>query len=366
MLPLSILAQAGCDLLRFVLLLFRAQGRVAAENIALRMQSEVCAKCRHPRRRLLDAKKVSLVILDRLFEVRQDLPLLTAATVRRWGRRVATIAFGLRSKRRGRPPLPESAIDLIRRVARENPLWSVREIASKARAYLGLRVAAATVRKYLPAGDSRRSRRKSFEPSERWSTFIRNHANAILACDFAVARSLWGGTLYVFVVMEIGSRRILHTNVTAHPTAAWTIQQFRECVPGESAYQYLIHDRDAIFSREVDAALRSLDITPLRTPVRSPKANALCERLIGTLRRECLHWIIPLGEEHLRRFVREWFVHYNRARPHMSLAGGVPEPNEHVPAPLLAQRHHLPANARVVATPILGGLSHEYRLERAA
>lgn len=257
-------------------------------------------------------------------------------------------------------------MSVIQRIARENPLWSVREIARKARAYLGLRISAATVRKYLPAGDPRRRRSRPVEPSERWSTLIRNHANAVLGCDFAVARSLWGGTLYVFVVMEIGSRRILHTNVTAHPSAAWTIQQIRECVPGEHAYRHLIHDRDAIFSREVDAALRSFGISPFRTPVRSPKANAFCERLIGTMRRECLHWIIPLGEEHLRRFVREWAVHYNRARPHMSLGGGVPEPNEQVPAPLLPHRHHLPSDARVIAKPILGGLSHEYRLERAA
>ena len=168
------------------------------------------------------------------------------------------------------------------------------------------------------------------------------------------------------MVMEIGSRRILHTNVTAHPTAEWTIQQFRQCIPCEHAFTHLIHDRDAIFSAAVDATLRSFGITPLRTPVRSPKANAFCERLIGTMRRECLDWIIPLGEGHLRRFVAEWAMHYNRARPHMSLANGVPEPNEHVPAAPLPRRHHLPADALVVAMPILNGLSHEYRLDHAA
>lgn len=110
----------------------------------------------------------------------------------------------------------------------------------------------------------------------------------------------------------------------------------------------------------------SFGIEPLRTPVRSPKANAFCERLIGTMRRECLDWIIPLGEEHLRAFVREWSQHYNRARPHMSLGLGVPEPNEQVPAARLPHRHRLPADARVVSRPTLGGLSHEYHLERAA
>ncbi len=366
MLLLAILAQAGFDLLCFLHLLLRVQARVVAENIALRSQSEVCAKCRHPRRRLSDANRVTLVLLDRFFGVRHHLPLLDPATVRRWAKKMCTPAFWIRATRRGRPPVPALTISVIQRIARENPLWKIREIARKATAYLGLRISAATVRKYLPSGDPRCRRRRGYEHSERWSTFIRNHASAVLACDFALARSLWGGTFYVLVVMEIGSRRILHTNITAHPTAAWVIQQFRDCIPGGDTHRYLIHDRDAIFSREVDAALRSFDIAPLRTPVRSPKANAFCERLIGTMRRECLHWIIPLGEEHLRRVVREWAVHYNRARPHTSLDGGVPEPNEQVPAPLLSHRHHLPGDARIVAKSILGGLSHEYHLERAA
>jgi len=361
----AILAQAGMDLLRFLLLLFRAQARLVAEIIALRSQSEVCAKCRHPRRRLADAKKVTLAVIDRFTGIRHDLPLLTPRTIRAWAARIATRAFWLRAARLGRPPLPENVIAVIRQFARDNPLWKIREIAKKATAYLGLRVSVGSVRKYLPAGDPRRRRRRH-EPSERWSTFIRNHANVLLACDFAVERTLWGGILYVLVVMEIGSRRILHTNVTAHPTAEWTMQQFRECIPADHPYRYLIHDRDAIFSRAVDRTLRSFGIKTLRTPVRSPRANAFCERLIGTMRRECLDWIIPFCEEQLRRFVREWATHYNRARPHMSLAFGVPERNEHVPAVLLAHRHRLPADAQIVATPILGGLSHEYRLERAA
>ena len=360
-----LLPQAGLELLGFLLLLFRSQARLVAETIALRAQSEVCVKCRHPRRHLSDAKRVILGTLDRFFGIRHDLPLLTPGTVRKWAKKIATLGFWLRSVRRGRPPLPERAIAVIRQFAEENPLWKIREIAKKTTAYLGLSICAATVRRYLPLGDPRR-RRKQHKRSERWSTFIRNHANTLLACDFAVTRTLWGGTLYVLVVIEIGSRRVLHTNVTAHPTAAWTIQQFRECVPATRAWKYLVHDRDAIFSRELDCALRSFGIEPLRTPVRSPKANAFCERLIGTMRRECLDWIIPFDEEHLRPFVREWATHYNRARPHMSLGLGVPEPNEQVPAPPLERRHQLPDCARVVAMPILGGLSHEYRLERAA
>src|SRR5580700_1519821 len=126
--------------------------------------------------------------------------------------------------------------------------------------------------------------------------------------------------------LEIGSRRILHYNVTAHPTAAWTVQQFREAIPSDHSYQFLIHDRDSIFSRELDQQLKNdFNLKVLRTPVRAPKANAYCERLVGTVRRECLDFMIPLSERHLRMTLRSWVTHYNKGRPHSSLGPEVPE-----------------------------------------
>jgi hypothetical protein len=125
--------------------------------------------------------------------------------------------------------------------------------------------------------------------------------------------------LYVFVVMEVASRRILHCNVTAHPTAAWALQQFREAIPSDHIYRFLIHDRDSIFSAEVDDDLGAFGLRVLRTPVQAPKANAYCERLVGTIRRECLDYVIPLSEKHLRTIMREWVAHYNQGRPHASL-----------------------------------------------
>jgi len=116
----------------------------------------------------------------------------------------------------------------------------------------------------------------------------------MVAADFLVAITAGFRWLYVFVVMEIGSRRILHCNVTAHPTAAWTLQQFREAAPGDHSYRFLIHDRDLIFSTEVDEELQAFGLQVLRTPVQAPKANAYCERLMGTMRRECLDYVIPL------------------------------------------------------------------------
>ena len=125
--------------------------------------------------------------------------------------------------------------------------------------------------------------------------------------------------LYVFVVIEHASRRLIHLNATAHPTAAWTLQQLRDAIPFDHEYRFIIHDHDAIFSAELDASLTRFGLKVINTPVRSPQANSLCERLIGTLRRECLDWIIPLSEGHLSKVLASWMAHYNRGRPHSSL-----------------------------------------------
>lgn len=162
------------------------------------------------------------------------------------------------------------------------------------------------------------------------------------------------------------TRRILHCNVTAHPTAEWTAQQFREAVPSDHLYRFLIHDRDSIFSREVDETITNLGVKVLHTPVRSPQANAYCERLIGTIRRECLDFVIPLGERHLRSILREWVLHYNQGRPHSSLGPEVPEAKGTRFTPMNLGRHRLPDSTRVTAKKILGGLHHEYGLEKLA
>ncbi len=166
--------------------------------------------------------------------------------------------------------------------------------------------------------------------------------------------------------MEIGTRKILHCNVTAHPTAAWTLQQFREALPSDHGQKFLIHDRDSIFSASLDEELKScFGLRVLRTPVRAPKANAYCERLIGTMRREFLDFVIPLGERHLRSSLKEWVAHYNQSRPHSSLGPGIPEPSNMVLL-LSGPRHTLPQGSRVVARLVVGGLHHEYRLEKVA
>jgi putative transposase len=249
-------------------------------------------------------------------------------------------------------------------MARENPTWGEERIANELRLKLGLRVSPRTIRKYLPKRiDHGRGR---CVMSQHWRTFVRNHAQAIIACDFCVVVTATFRLLYIFVLMEHATRRILHCHVTAHPTAQWTLQQLRDALPADHSYRFLIHDRDAIFSQELDQSMRHLGLRILKTPVRSPQANAVCERLLGTLRRECLDYLIPLSEHHVWRILKQWVPHYNAGRPHMALGPGIPQPSASLPVPLQAHRHRLPPHVRASAQSILGGLHHEYRLEEQA
>jgi len=249
-------------------------------------------------------------------------------------------------------------------MARDNPSWGEERIANELLLKRGLRVSPRTVRKYMPKRLDHGWPQRI--PSQRWLTFVRNHAKAIVACDFCVVVTATFKTLYVFVVMEHASRRILHTNVTAHPTAHWTMQQLRDANPADHGYRFLMHDRDAIFSQDFDQHVCHLGLRVIKTPVRSPQANALCERLLGTLRRECLDFLMPLTEHHLRYLLHEWAQHYNTGRPHMALGPGIPRPPWSLPVPLQAHRHQLPEQLCVMAHPILGGLHHDYRLEKKA
>src|SRR5882724_3983778 len=131
-------------------------------------------------------------------------------------------------------------------------------------------------------------------------------------------------------------RHALDTNVTAHPTAHWTLQQLREAIPADHTYRFLLHDRDSIFSQQLDQSIRNLGLRVLKTPPQTPQANALCERLLGTLRRECLDCVIPLTENHLRRLLHIWVRHSNPGRPHMTLGPGLPQPSPSVPVSLQA------------------------------
>jgi transposase InsO family protein len=242
-------------------------------------------------------------------------------------------------------------------MSRDNLLWGEERIANELLVKLGIRVSPRTVRKYMRRKPGRRPR-----GDQRWRTFLRNHAAAIVVCDFCVAVTARSRVLYIFVIIEHASRRLLHWNVTSNPTAAWTLQQLREAIASDHPYRFLVHDRDSIYTQALDTSIANLRLRVLKTPHRSPKANSLCERLIGSLRRECLDWAIPLSEGHLRSLLKMWSTYYNRGRPHMALGPGVPDPPRGMPAPLRPHRHPLSASRAVVAKPVLNGLHHDYRL----
>jgi len=343
-------------LFALIRLFFTTRAALLAENLFLRRQLALFQERKIRPRRITAIGRLSFLALARFFEWRDALVVVRPETFLRWHRAGFLALWRWKSRKRGRPALPTNIRDLIRRMDRENPTWGSERIANELSLKLGILVSPRTVRKYLDAGPRGRT------PDQRWSTFIRNHARAIVACDFFVTVTVGFRVLYVFVAMEIGSRRILHANVTAHPTAEWTTQQFREFLAFDHRYRFVIHDRDSIFSPTLDKSLNGFGIHVLRTPVRAPKANAFCERLIGTIRRECLDYLIPLNERHLKMVVNEFAAHYNRGRPHSSLGPGIPEPPQ-TEVPASVHRHRLLAGYRVKSTPILGGLHHEYGLE---
>jgi len=158
---------------------------------------------------------------------------------------------------------------------------------------------------------------------------------------------------------------LIHCNVTAHPSAQWTRQQLREALGYETRYAYLLHDRDSIFSADMDESVTRLRLRVLKSPPRSPTANAICERVIGTIRRECLDWLIPLSEAHLKQSLKTWIAHYNGGRPHMGLGPGIPDPPQHLEHALPKSQHRLGDLGSVHSKAILGGLHHEYSLAPA-
>ncbi len=353
---IQIILRLLADVGGLVVLSVRFRRSVEAENLFLRRELALYRERGIKPRRVDPATRVSLALLSRLFDWRDALVVVRPETLIRW-HRAGWRLFWRGKSRPGRPPIPLELRQLIRRMATENPLWGEERIANELLLKLGLRVSPRTVRKYLPKRPPGRPR-----GDQRWSTFLRNHAQGIVACDFFVSVTATFRLFYVLVLIEHGSRRLLHFNTTRHPTAAWTLQQLREAL-GYGDFRYLMHDRDSIFAGHLDESIKNLGMTVLKSPPHSPKANAICERVIGTIRRECLDWLIPLSESHLRSMLNEWVTHYNGARPHMALGPGVPDPPAGVVLPANERsRHHLGARAVVRARSVLGGLHREYSL----
>ena len=348
------------DGLTFIRLCLRPTTAVAAENLFLRKQLGLFVERKVKPGRATDSIRFALARLSRCFDWREALIIVKPDTLISWHRKGFRLFWKWKSRPRGRPRVPAQLRKLIVQIARQNPTWGEERIADELLLKIGIQISPRTVRRYMPAAPKRPA-----DPKQRWMTFVRNHAKAIIASDFFVVVTATFQLVYVFVVIEVASRRVLHFNVTRHPTADWTLQQFRECIVGDEGYRFVIHDRDRIYSRDLNGALQTLGLTVLKTPRKAPKANAICERWIGSARRECLDFMIPISEAQIRQTLKCWVAHYNRGRPHSSLGPGIPDPSS-PKAELQAQRHSIPSDCRVAVTSILGGLHHEYRLERIA
>lgn len=346
--------------LRFTALCTKSRAALTAENLFLRKQLAYYQERKISPRRFNNASRYLMVLLSCWFDWKEALVVVTPKTLIGW-HRAGFRLFWRWKCRRGRPRIPAELRALIRQMARDNAGWGEERIANELLLKLGIQISPRTVRKYMPKRPAGRRRGE-----QRWLTFVHNHANVIVVCDFLTVVTANFKCLYVFVAIELGTRKLIHINVTAHPTAAWTLQQLREAIPSDANYKYLLHDRDRIFSAGLDASMKKMGLRVLKSPYRSPLANCICERVIGTLRRECLDFLIPLTELHLLRVVREWARYYNTARPHMSLGPGIPRPPETLPVSRTSHRHRLSENRVISARSVLGGLHHDYQLAAIA
>jgi putative transposase len=337
--------------LSWLTLLARSDAAKDVEILVLR--HEVAVLRRHnPRPRLAWVDRAVLTALSRLLPPPlRRLRLVSPRTLLRWHAQLVARHWTYPRRQPGRPPTSQPIRSLVLRMARENPTWGYRRIQGELIG-LGHQVAASTVWKILKAAGIDPAPQRS---GPTWRQFLTAQAHAILAVDFAHVDTVFLRRLYVLVVIEHGRRRVRIAGITTHPTGAWVTQHARNLLMdlGKRAeqFRFLIRDRDSKFTAAFDAVFAGADIAILRTPVRAPRANAIAERWIGTLRRECLDHLLIAGPRHLNLVLQEYVEHYNTHRPHRSLnqqppAGPTPPPSGAITRPLRRDR--------------LGGLVHEY------
>jgi putative transposase len=331
---------------------FRARRDTALEILALRQQVAVL-KRKRPRPPLHAYDRLFWSTLRRIWSGWADVLLIVQPeTVVGWHRAGFRLYWRWRSRPRGgRPRITQEIRDLIRRLAQENSTWGAPKIHAELQK-LGFTVAERSVARYL-----RRIVRRG-DPDQKWLAFLQNHREVITAFDLFTAPTVTFQVLYCFFVIEHERRKILHCNVTQHPTAEWIVQQLREAFPESCRYRYVILDRDSKFDAEVMAFLKAAGLEPKRTSAQAPWQNGVAERWIGSCRREILDHIIALNEEHLRRVMRDYVNYHQEDRLHDSLEKDAPNrrPVEQRPE----------ANATVISMPRLGGLHHRYAWSQAA
>jgi putative transposase len=332
----------------------RAPDAMDVELAVLRHQLMVLRR-QVARPRYTPADRMVLATLARLLpRARWSVFLVTPATLLRWHRELVARRWTYRRVGTIRPGLAPEVVDLVVRMARENPRWGYVRIVGECRK-LGVRVSATSVRRIL--------RRHRIKPAPRrggpgWTAFLRAQAGGVLACDFLTVETVGLTRLYVLFVVELDRRRVHLVGITAHPTGEWVAQAARNLLMdlGERAcrFRFLIRDRDAKFTAVFDEVFAAVGVKPIKIPPRAPRANAFAERWVRTVRAECLDWTLIWNRHHLQRLLTRYVEHYNTGRPHRGLDLDVP-----VPAPI-AIVTTLPAAERVERVDVLGGLIHEY------
>jgi putative transposase len=325
--------------------LTRSRAGLIAENAMLRQQL-IVLKRQVKRPQLTNGDRSRLVFLARCTRFwKQALHIVQPDTLLRWHRDLFRLYWRYKSRNRKRKPrIAQETIDLIKQMAQDNRFWGAERIRGEL-LKLGIEVSKRTIQKYM------NQVKPPHAGSQTWATFLRNHAQHIWACDFTVVHDLFFRPLYIFLIIQLHSRRIVHLAVARSPADAWVAQQLREATPWGKGPKYLIRDRDDKFGPLFAEVAKGTGIKVLKTPMRAPGANAICERFIGSLKRECLDHVFFLNCHQLYQIIREYLDYYHRARPHQGLEQRLPEPY-----PL----DYFPPSGEIIATPVLGGLHHDY------
>ena len=330
------------NLLRWILLdLFRSRRSLEGEVIALRHQLNVLRRRTPKRPALRSFDRLIFILLYRLAPTVLDaVTIVRPETIMRWHRAGFRSFWRWKSRRRpGRPKVPLEVRQLIREISLANPLWGAPRIHGEL-LKLGIDVGQTSVAKYM----ARRRR----PPSQGWRTFLRNHADGIASIDLFVVPTISFRLLYGLLVLRHDRRRILWLGVTAHPSAEWIAQQVTEACGWESAPHSLIRDRDRVYGEAFTRRVRAMGIRDRPTAPRSPWENGHAERLIGSIRRECLDHVIVFGERHLRHVLRSYARYYNGVRTHLSLGKDSPLPRD------------VQAVGTILPLPVVQGLHHHY------
>ncbi len=332
---------------RSLALSIRSRAALQLEILALRHQLGVLQRS-VKRPKLTSSDRLLWVWLCRIWsDWRSALIIVRPDTVITWHRKGFRLFWTWKSRRGrpGRPSVPQDVRELIRQMSRENPLWGAPRIHGEL-LKLGIDIGETSVGKYM--------RRRRGPPSQTWKTFLDNHLTTLVSVDFFTVPTIRFQVLYVFLILAHDRRRILHVGVTAHPTAEWTAQQLREAFSWETAPRYLLRDRDGIFGHTFVDQVTAIGMSEVLSKPGSPWQRAYIERVIGTIRRECLDHVIVCSERSLRHHLRRFVDYYHQSRTHLGLHKDAPEPR-----PVQG-----PDAGRVVAFPEVGGLHHRY--ERCA